>query len=170
LLVVLNTASSSQFFPGCEMLDRSGTRLINLLESRETVLVHAGRKVPPMLIPPVSAKIFIDQKHMRPLDPVITRISPPHDSRDNSTKAPVVFRFNESMKRDTVEPAFITVPPIDGKFSWSSDSQIMTFTPAESWPGNTVITVRLSAKARGAGSSTHLHGEFESRFATRGGF
>jgi hypothetical protein len=91
-----------------------------LLEQNEVVTVGAKRRLPPITVPGTSAKIFIGESQIRPLDPVVTRISPAHDSREVSPVAPIVIHFSEPMDTGGAESAFSTTPPVKGAFSWTA--------------------------------------------------
>jgi len=54
----------------------------------------------------MTAKIFIAQSLMQPLDPVVTGQSPAHAVACVSTSAPIVLEFSKSMDIASVEAAF----------------------------------------------------------------
>ena len=167
LLVVLNTANTWQTLPACPSIYPAGTILANLLDPRETATVLDGPKFPPVLVPGTSAKIFIAQSQLLPLDPAITAISPAHDAKGISPLAPVVIHFSEAMDEQSVETAFATSPRVRGGFAWSPNGDALTFTPRGSpFPANTLIAVRISDTAKAAATGHRLPGGFEGRFHT----
>src|SRR5665213_393990 len=97
VLVVFNTAAASQTLPACPTVTPPGTKLVNLLDLPETITVLASSQTPPLTVPATSAKIFIAQSQMLPLDPVVVAISPPHDSRKIARASPIVIQFSQPM-------------------------------------------------------------------------
>jgi glycosidase len=167
VFVVLNTAKSSQTLPERSTLYPAGTRLVNLLDTKETATVTVGPRTPPITVPGTAAKIFIAQSQMLPLDPVVTSITPAHDSTNVGTAAPIVVRFSQPMDTRSVESAFSTIPAATGAFAWSPARDTLTFTPgAADFPAQTLVTVRLAATARAAASGNLSYTAFESRFKT----
>jgi glycosidase len=165
VFVVLNTAQTNQTVPSCRTIYRRGTKLVNLLDENETLKLRGGGKTPPLIVPGTSAKIFVAASDIRPLDPVVTAISPAHDAKDVSPAAPIVVHFSQSMDIASVEQAFTTEPSEKGTFSWSPAGDEMTFTPEN--PGfqpHTMVTVRLSDTVRAAVSGKKFYAGFESLY------
>src|ERR1019366_617074 len=129
MFVVLNTAQSTQTLPGPPTLYPVGTRLVNLLDANETATVTAGSRTPPLTVPATAAKIFIAKSQMLTLDPVVTSITPMHDSTNVGPAAPMVIQFSQPMDARSVESAFSTLPAATGAFTWSPARDTMTFTP-----------------------------------------
>ena len=93
----------------------------NLLDEKENCNRARRRsKLPPITVPGTSAKIFVAESQVHPLDPVVTAISPAHDAKEISPAAPIVIHFSQPMDTDSVERAFSTVPPVKGTFSWTA--------------------------------------------------
>ncbi|HOX57930.1 MAG TPA: alpha-amylase family glycosyl hydrolase [Candidatus Paceibacterota bacterium] len=167
VLVVLNTATSSQTLPARSTVYPAGTTLVNLLDTNETTTVTAGPQTPSISVPGMSAKLFLAESQWALLDPVVTSITPAHDSTDAATVAPVVIRFSQPMSTGSVVSAFSTLPAVSGAFSWSSANDTLTFTPAGAgFPAQTFVTVRLAATAQGAESGKAFHAGFEARYRT----
>ena len=167
VFVVFNTASSAQTLPGRPTLYPASTTLVNLLDPNETATVAAGKQTPPITVPAMSSKIFIAQSQLLPLDPVVTGITPAHDTTSVSTPAPLTIQFSKPMDTGSVVSAFSTVPSVSGTFSWSAAHDTLTFTPGDTgFPSQTLITIRLAATARDAVSTNSLYAGFESRFKT----
>jgi alpha-amylase len=167
IFVVFNTARTSQTLPGRPTIYPPGTRLVNLLDARETATVLAGSSTPPLTLPATSAKIFTAQSQMLPLDPVVTGISPAHDSRQAGPAWPVVIQFSEPMDTASVEAAFSTLPRMAGAFSWPPTRDKMMFTPrSPGFPSDTMITIHIVGTAKDAATGNRLPGGFESRFQT----
>ncbi|MGH7992879.1 MAG: alpha-amylase family glycosyl hydrolase [Limisphaerales bacterium] len=169
VLVVLNTAETNQNLPPCPTIYPAGTRLKNLLDEKENLTVLAGGQTPPVVVPGTSANIFVAESEIRPLDPVVTGISPAHDANEITPAAPVVIHFSRLMDTGSVERAFSTVPPVNGTFSWTAAGGTMTFKPES--PGfqpQTMVTVRIGDTARAADSGRTFYAGFESRFRCGG--
>jgi glycosidase len=167
VFVALNTAQSNQTLPDGPTLYPAGTRLVNLLDTNETATVTAGPRTPPILVPGTAAKIFIAQPQMLPLDPVVTSITPPHDSASVGAAAPIVIQFSQPMDIHSVESAFSTLPAASGAYTWSPARDAMTFTPGGAgFPAQTLVSVRIAATARAAASGNSFFSAFESRFKT----
>jgi hypothetical protein len=101
---------------------------------------------------------------MRPLDPVVTAISPAHDAKEIASTAPVVIHFSQPMDASSVEHAFSIDPPVRGTFSWSATRDEMTFKPdAPGFQAGTVATIRIGAAAR-ADNGNKFYAGFEARY------
>lgn len=166
VFVVFNTAGSMLALPSRSTTYSAGTTLVNLLDTNETITVLAGSLTPPISVPSTTAKIFIAQTQQRPLDPVVSGISPVHDGTDVSALAPLVVQFSQPMDTNSVQAAFSTTPGVPGSLSWNAIRDQMTFTPASSWPGLTLMTVRVAESAQAADTTNRLFAAFESRFRT----
>jgi hypothetical protein len=164
IFVVLNTANTSEVLPPCPANYPAGTKMLNALNETETVTVDADGRIPSLAMPATSAKIFVTESEMRPLDPVVTGISPAHDTLDIAPNAAIVIHFNQPMDTGSVERAFTTVPPVKGAFSWSATRDEVTFTPGGlGFPAQSLITVRISGTAR-ATSGASFYAGFESHY------
>ena len=166
VFVAFNTASAPRTLPGRPTLYPAGTTLVNLLDTNETLTVLAGPVTPAINVPGTAAKIFVAQSQFRPLDPVVTSVTPAHDAANVSALTPLVLQFNMSMDTNSVAAAFTTTPATTGSFAWSAAGDTLTYTPNVSWPGLTLMTVRLTEAARAANVTNTFHGGFESRFTT----
>jgi len=163
-LVVFNTADKESTLPACPMNYPEGTRLLNLLDQTESMTLSANGQTPAIAVPGASAKIFVAESDVRPLDPVVTAISPAHDSSEISPTAPIVIHFSEPMDTSSVERAFSTEPAIRGAISWSARHDEMTFKPEGSgFPAGAMVTVRIADSAR-AMSGKRFYAGFEARF------
>jgi hypothetical protein len=78
----------------------------------------------------MTAKIFLAQAQVRPLDPVVVSSSPAHAATNVSPVAPVVLHFSQPMNTNSVQAAFATKPAVSGRFAWSENNTALTFTPA----------------------------------------
>jgi alpha-amylase len=169
VFVVLNTAGIDETLPGCPVIYPPGTALANLLDPRETITVVAGSKTPAITLPATSAKIFIAQSQLLPIDPVVTNVSPVHDSQEIGPDSPIVIQFSEPMDTTSVEASFSTSPSVRGAFSWSPSREEMTFTPEDTgFALHTMVQLRIADTARDASAGKRLSGAFESRFQTSG--
>jgi glycosidase len=167
VMVVFNTAGTNQTLPSRPTSYPAGTKLVNLLDPGETVTVLENSQTPPISVSGTSAKIFLARSQWLPLDPVVTHISPAHDSQNVGIASPVVIRFSEPMDPANAEAAFSTVPAVPGTFSWSPAHDTLTFTPqGNGFPPQILVKVRMADTARATGSGRMFHSAFESRFKT----
>jgi glycosidase len=169
-LVVLNTGGSNQTLPNRPTIYPAGTVLANLLNPSETITVTATPEIPPISMPGTSAKIFIEQSQVLPLDPVVTDMSPAHDTAGVPTASPLVINFSKSMDTASVEAAFSTFPATSGSFIWSttvSANDTLTYNPgASGWAANTNYAIRIGNSAADSVSGNHFFAAFEARFTT----
>jgi len=162
--VVFNTAGSPQTIGARPTIHPAGTVLVNLLNPAEKVTVLAGVDgLPSMSIPATSAKIFVAESQVRALNPVVTAITPSHDTVGISPGTAITVVFDRAMNTAAVQAAFSTSPASTGGFSWNADNTAVTYTPYSVLAGNTLSTVRLAETAV-ALDGTALHAAFESRF------
>jgi glycosidase len=129
VFVVFNTATSSQTLPGRTVTYPAGTVLMNLLNTNENITVLAGSQTPAITVPSATAKIFIAQSQVLPLDPVVLAAAPAHSATNVPTWTPVVLQFSKPMDTNSVSSAFGVIPPASGTFSWSPANDTVTFTP-----------------------------------------
>ncbi len=169
VFVVLNTATTNQTLPTYPTIYPAGTKLVNLLDPQETTTVLPKSKIPGMVLPGASAKIFIPLAQVLPLDPTVVQISPAHDSKDISPASSVKIQFSKPMDAQSVEVAFSTIPNVAGIFSWSPANDAVTFIPEGSgFPPQTMIDLRVAGTAKDSVAGNRLPGGFESRFQTGG--
>jgi alpha-amylase len=164
IFVVLNTADRDRTLPACPMIYPAGTRLVNLLDQSEGMTLTANGQTPPAVVPGTSAKIFVTESDVRPLDPVVTAISPAHDSTAISPTASIVVHFSEPMNTSSVEHGFSTEPAIRGAFNWSATQDEMTFAPTSpGFKSPTLVTVRIADTAT-AENGKRFYAGFEARY------
>jgi len=85
----------------------------------------------------------------------------------------VVITFSEPMDRATVEQAFSMTPNMDGTFSWSADSRIVTFTPSRALDPGTDYFVVVDTGARDLAGNALVQGttlQFTTEAASRFSF
>ena len=167
VFVVFNTADTGQTLPACSTICPAGTRLQNLLGQNENLTVNSKGLIPSIIVPATSAKIFIAESQVRPLNPVVTSISPAHDAKEVSPSALITIHFSEPMDIDSVQEAFSITPQVNGKFSWSAAHDEMTFAPADrGFPPQTLVSVRIGDAGFTVASRKTFYAGFESRFRT----
>ncbi len=148
LLVVFNTAATTQPLPPCPTLAPAGARLRNLLDPLETLTVRPGGLTPPVAVPAGSAKIFLAETQTLPLDPVVARVSPAHGATNIAAAFPIVIQFSQPMDPASVEAAFLLTPPLRGAISWSPNHETVQFTPgAPGFPPQTLVTLAIAETA-----------------------
>src|SRR6185369_11792694 len=139
----------NETLPSCFIMSPAGTKMQNALNERESFTVAGGGRTPELTVPGTSAKLFVAQSELRPLDPVVTQISPAHDATAVAPDAPIVIHFSKPMDTASVEHAFSTVPPVKGAFAWTAAHDQMTFTPDRpGFEAHSAVTVRLGETAR----------------------
>jgi len=166
VFVVFNTASVARTLTNRATIHPAGTVLVNLLDTNETIVVQSGPLTPQITVPGTSAKLFIAQPQWQPLDPVVTSVTPAHDATAVSVLTPLVLQFSQPMDTNSVQAAFTTTPGVSGSFAWNAARDMMTFTPSGNWPGNSLVSVRLSTTAKAANTTNQFYAAFESRFTT----
>lgn len=167
VFVVFNTASSTQTLPSVGLTYAPGTILANLFDTNETITVTGASQTPSISVPSTTAKIFIAQSQVLPLDPVVATNYPPHSATNIPTRSSIVLQFSEPMDTNSVQSAFSVTPSAGGTFSWSPANDTMTFTPAGAGlAGLTNIIVRVTNTAVDAVSGKAMHAPYELKFAT----
>ena len=169
VFVVFNTAGSAQTLPCRDTIYAPGATLVNLLDTNEILSVTAGSQTPPIVVPSTTAKIFIAQSQLLPLDPVVVVNSPAHSAINVPTSSPVILQFSKPMNTNTVQAAFSISPSVNGTFSWSPAGDTLTFTPAGTGlAGSTDIIVRVNP-AVDAISGNAMSAPYELKFQTAAG-
>lgn len=166
IFVVFNTAATTQSLPSRPTSYAPGTTLVNLLDANETFVVQAGSVTPAINVGAMSAKVFVGQSQLLPLDPVVAGFSPAHDSTNNSALAPFVIQFNQPMDTNSVQAALTIAPAAARTYAWSAGNSALTISPVTNWPGFTWMTVRLADTAQAATTTNRLFAAFETRFRT----
>jgi hypothetical protein len=167
VFVVFNTAGSTQTLPARSTIYPPGTPLVNLLNPSEIITTISGPQIPSISVPGTTAKIFIAQSLVQPLDPVVTNISPAHDATNVATSSSLVINFSKPMDTASVEAAFSTTPATSGVFAWSPTHDVLTYTPNDpGWPGSTLMSVRIAPTATDSVSGKQFYAAFEARFKT----
>ena len=164
--IVFNTAGSTQTTPALSTIYPAGTVLVNLLNTNETVTVTSTPSIPAISVPSTSAKIFVAQSLMQPLDPLVVSQSPSHAAKNISTAAAVVLQFSKSMDTNSVQAAFSTTPAKTGTFTWSPLHDTMTFTPSTAWSSFTTNLIHVATNATDSVSGNNLFAPFDTYFVT----
>jgi glycosidase len=190
--VCLNTASSGQNLASCPTTYTPGTVLVNLLNTNDIITVISGagtNETPAITVPGMTAKIYIAQSLVLPLDPVVTNQSPSHAATCVLTSEPIVLQFSKPMNTNSVQAAFsvtpatcecistgsLTVcsaqaspstPPIAGSFKWDALQDTMTFTPSGGWSPSTTNLVHLGTNAVDSVTGNSFYGPFDTCFVT----
>lgn len=164
VFVVFNTAGSTQTLPSRPTSYPPGTVLVNLFNPSETITIIAGPGTPALDVPATTAKIFVAQAQLLPLDPVVVSVSPTHDAANVSALAPLVLQFSVPMETNSVLAAFSTTPTVSGSYAWSATRDMLTFVPSTNWPVSTLMTAQLGDTAQADDITNRLFAAFESRF------
>ncbi|MFB3895011.1 MAG: alpha-amylase family glycosyl hydrolase [bacterium] len=163
LIIILNTATASKTTNALPTSYTSGTKLLNLLNSSDTVTINASNQIPILTIGAQTARIYLPVSQVQSLNPTILKITPAHDSKNIAVNTTIAVMFNMAMNTTSVQQAFSTSPSSSGSFNWIGNQ--MTYTPSSSFLGNQLYTVRIATTAR-ALTGLPLFGTFESIFAT----
>lgn len=167
VFVVFNTASTTQTLPGRSTLYPPGTALVNLLDPNETITVATGPQTPPIAVPAMTAKMFIAQSQLLPLDPVVTGNSPAHGVPNIPTWSSITLQFSQPMDTNSVQAAFSLSPAVSGSFSWSPAHDTLVFTAGGAGlPPLTNCFLRLTNSARAAATGQTLLAPYELKFKT----
>jgi alpha-amylase len=167
VFVVFNTASTAQMLPACNTTYAPGTALVNLLNTNEVISITGAVQMPAISIPSTTAKIFLAQAQVLPLNPVVLTNYPGHSVTAVPTWSPIVLRFSKPMDTNSVQAAFSISPAISGTFSWSPANDLMTFTAGGAGlAGLTNIVVRVNNSAVDAVSGNALCAPYELKFST----
>ena len=169
VFVCFNTAGSSQTLTNRTTTYSPGTMLVNLLDSNDTLVVIAGsttNNTPPIPVPSMTAKIYIAQSLVLPLDPVIVSQSPVHAATGIAPSAPVVLQFSKPMNTNAVQAAFSVTPATTGVFMWDTLHDTMTFTPSAGWPMTTTNLIHLATNAVDSVSGNSFYAAFDTYFVT----
>jgi glycosidase len=167
VFVVFNTASSTQTLPARSTTFAANAALVNLLDTNEIIFVTAASLTPTISVPPLTAKMFLAQSQLLPLDPVVVTNFPAHSATNIAPSSSVVLRFSQPMNTNSVQAAFSTAPSVSGTFSWSAARDTVTFTPAVGgFTATTNITVTVSNSAFASASGKTLFAAYSLMFRT----
>ncbi len=167
VFVVFNSATNHQTLPSRPLTYAAGTVLVNLLNPNETITMLAGSQTPAILVSNQTAKIFIAQSQLQPLDPVVQTNFPLHAASNLSTLTPVVLQFSKPMNTNSAQAAFSIAPTTTGNFSWSTNSMTLTFTPTGTgFAPLTNIVVTVNSNALDAANSKPMIAPYHLQFQT----
>ena len=169
VFVCFNTAASSQTLTNRPTTYSPGTILVNLLNTNDTIVVTTAfgtNATPQITVPGMTAKIYIAQSQVLPLDPVVVRQTPTHAETCVAGSAPIVLQFSKPMNTNSVQAAFSVTPATTGTFTWDTVHETMTFTPSAAWPVFTTNMVRLLTNAVDSVSAYSLYAPFDTFFVT----
>jgi len=168
VFVVLNTATSTQTLTNRTTLYPPSTILVNLLNTNETIVVSPTTNTTPVInVPSTTAKIFIAQSLLQPLDPVVVGQSPAHAATNVATIARVVLQFSKPMDTNSVQAAFSLTPATSGTFSWSAVHDTMTFTPSGSgYPAHTTNLIHIATNAMDSVSGNTFYAAYDEYFVS----
>jgi len=97
--------------------------------------------------------------------PIVASVSPTAEAVDVPLNSQVVVTFSEPMDETAAKDAFSVIPPVAGKFSWSNQSTVLTFTPDTGLVSSTEYTVTIATQAKDFAGNI-LTGAFSWRFTT----
>ncbi len=167
VLVVLNTSSSSQTLAERASLYASGTVMVNLLNTNETITVNGSGNTPSINVPGTSSKMFIAQSLWQPLDPVVANQAPVHGVGSVNVHSPLVLTFSKPMNTNSVQGAVTIQPPASGTFQWNAARTEMTFAPSGAgYAALTTVVVKVGTGAVDSVDGKSVFAPFETFFMT----
>ncbi|MDQ2807455.1 MAG: Ig-like domain-containing protein, partial [Chloroflexota bacterium] len=83
------------------------------------------------------------------IQPDLISVSPPNGAGNVDLDAPLVLGFNQPMDHASVEAA-LRVSDVQGRFSWSPASDVVTYTPASLLPFSKTLNVHLEGSLKPA--------------------
>ena len=87
--------------------------------------------IPSFSVPGTAAKIFVAAAQFQPLDPVVTSVTPAHDTANVATGSTVVLRFSKPMNTNSVTAAFNL--GVTGTFTCTSILAVTVFRRSFGW-------------------------------------
>jgi len=167
VLVVLNTAGSTQNLPERSTIYAPGTVMVNLFNTNEVITVTGSSQTPQISMPGSSYKMFVAKIEWQPLDPVVTNQSPVHGISSVNVLNPLVLRFSKPMDTNSVQAALSITPPVSGTYSWNSSRTEMTFVPGGlGFASLSTIQIRLETNAIETVDSKKVFAPYETFFVT----
>jgi len=166
VLVVLNTAGSTQDLPERSTIYAPGTEMINLFNTNETITVTGSSNTPQISMPGNAYKMFIAKSQWLPVNPVVTNQSPAHGVSSVNVLNPLILRFNKPMNTNSVQSALSITPYVAGVYSWNSSNTEMTFIPGGGFASLSTNIIRLGTNALDAVNGIAFHAPFETFFVT----
>ncbi len=167
VLVVLNTAASTQTLTNRSSFYAPGTVMVNLFNTNETITVTAATSTPPIQVSATSYKMFIASSLWKPLDPVVTSQVPAHAASGIAPSNAVTLRFSKPMDTNAVQASFSVTPSVSGTFGWNAQRTEMTFTPGGFGFANlSTNVIKLATNAFDSVSTNAFFAPFETFFVT----
>jgi glycosidase len=167
VFVVFNSADSTQTLANRDLIYAPGTALVNLLDPNEIIPVTGVGQTPAISVPSTTAKIFIAQSQVLPLDPVVATNYPQHSVTNVPTWSSIILQFSRRMDTNSVQAAFSLSPTVSGTFNWSAANDTLTFTAGSAGlAGLTNIVLRVTNSAVDAVSGNALFAPYELKFKT----
>lgn len=146
-----------------EWIDQDTVRFSaeNYLASIERYMV---RVTAPLKDPLGGEYPALEPVEIVPISPVNTFGPENEPNKVIEREAKIWMRFARPVTRASVEAAFSTTPAVSGKFEWASER--VTFIPAQPFPADTDVTVRLDVTALDGAGLPLLAKPFEWTFRT----
>lgn len=80
--------------------------------------------------------------------PRVVSVSPPDGATGVPINTSIIIEFSETMDEGATEGSITIVPSIDGTFSWSSQSSVLTFTPDGNLASDETYNVKIGTGAK----------------------
>ena len=122
-------------------------------------------------MPGTSAKIFIAQSQLLPLDPVVVSNSPAHDATNVPVNASIVLQFSKPMDTNSVQSAFSTTPAVERHVRVVAGARHhdVHVPAAPGFPALTTVIVRITNSAVDAVSGNAMFAPYQLQFHTGSG-
>ncbi|MHC1748601.1 MAG: alpha-amylase family glycosyl hydrolase [Cellulosilyticaceae bacterium] len=160
-LVAFNTWSdhleAKDFFTGW----KEGDEIVNALNPSERYRLGKDGKMSSLWISPYETKVFVRADNLQSLDPVVTNVTPEHDTRVYSDTETISITFSEDMDENSVKHAF----KYDGNsvssnaLSYDAANRTLTYSANVA---DGIHSVEISENAKSL-EGKHLYGKFKSR-------
>ncbi len=141
----------------------AGDVIVNVLNPSEKYTLGTGGKINSLVVEPYSIKVFIRADNVKVLDPVVTNVTPSHDTRITTSATQINITFSETMDETSVKNAF----NYDGKsvdpalLNYQPSTKTLTYSPLSIEDGIHKITILDTATSQ---VGKKMNGSFISRF------
>jgi glycosidase len=165
-MIVWNTWSGSveagagygQFWTGWG----TGDKIVNVFNTNEVYTLMANGQLSNLWVNGYETKVFVRQPSLKPLNPVVTSVTPAHDQVVTNSSMTITLKFSEPMDAVSVRSNFL----YDGssiatnRLTYDSTARTLSFTT------NTTDGIHYIEELDQAKSTTNkfLMGSFSSRF------
>lgn len=139
-----------------------GDEIVNAMNPEERYYLGEDGKMSSLWVGPYETKVFVRADNLKSLDPVVTSITPKHDSRIENDTQTITVTFSEDMKESSVKDAFRYNgnSVSEDELVYDDESNTLSYETNIDEGINTVEIMETAESEEGK----HLYGKFESRF------